>query len=102
MTVRTTLAGDRVRFEVHVIPRSGRSGLAGTREGALVVRVTAPPVEGAANEAVTRVLADALGVARGAVVIERGGRGRRKLVSAPSAVRERLVLLGGRPQGRRL
>lgn len=78
---------------MHVIPRAGRSEVAGTREGALVVRVTAPPVEGAANEAVARVLADALGVPVRQIAIERGGRGRRKLVSAPAAARARLAAL---------
>jgi hypothetical protein len=55
------------------------------------VRVTAPPVEGAANEALAKVLAAALGVAPRDVVVERGARARRKLVSAPAAARERLA-----------
>lgn len=46
----------------------------------LIVRVTAPPVDGRANEAVTRLLAKRLRVARGAVKIVRGQRSRRKLI----------------------
>jgi hypothetical protein len=57
------------------------------------VRVTAPPVEGAANEAVIRALAAALGVAPRDVAIDRGGAARRKLISAPAAARERLQAL---------
>ncbi len=57
------------------------------------MRVTAPPVEGAANEAVTRLLARALGVAARDVVIERGHRGRRKVVTVPNAAAARLASL---------
>ena len=57
------------------------------------MRVTAPPAEGAANEAVIRALADALGIAPRDLAIERGGRGRRKLVSAPLAAGPRLAAL---------
>ena len=49
-------------------------------DGALAVRVTAAPVDGAANGAVCAVLAAALGVPRTAVVLAHGARGRDKLV----------------------
>lgn len=55
--------------------------------------MTAPPAEGAANEAVVRALADALGVAPRDLAIERGARGRRKVVSAPAAAGPRLSAL---------
>lgn len=57
------------------------------------MRVTAPPVEGAANEAVVRAVAATLGLAPRDVAIERGGRGRRKLLSVPAAARERVSAL---------
>ncbi|HKY50383.1 MAG TPA: DUF167 domain-containing protein [Candidatus Limnocylindria bacterium] len=75
--------GDRVSFNVRVIPRSARSAIGGERDGALVVRVTAPPVEGRANEAVTALLAEALRLPRSAVRVERGATGRTKLLSVP-------------------
>jgi uncharacterized protein len=52
-----------VTLRVRVQPRASRDALAGEREGALVVRLTAPPVEGAANEALARFLGRTLGVA---------------------------------------
>ena len=65
---------------VRVIPRAGKSGLAGRRGDAYVVRVTAPPVEGAANAELVEVLAEALGVPRRQVAIVGGERSRQKSV----------------------
>lgn len=65
---------------VRVIPRASRSGIDGTRDGALLVRVNAPPVEGAANAAVVEVLSLALGVPKRNVTIASGTRGRQKRV----------------------
>jgi uncharacterized protein (TIGR00251 family) len=83
-----------VRLRVRVKPRSSRDGLAGEQEGALVVRLQAPPVEGAANEALVRVLARALGTPRSDVRIVRGDTARLKLVEIAglplAVVRERL------------
>ena len=92
LELRTTDAGLTLR--VRVQPRASRDALAGEREGALVVRLTAPPVEGAANEALSRFLGKALGVAPSAVRVVRGTTGRNKVVSVAgldaATVRERL------------
>ena len=69
-----------VRFAVRVQPRSSRIGVDGVHGDALKVRVHAPPVDGAANEAVVDVLAKALGVARRAVRIVAGESSRSKVV----------------------
>ena len=69
-----------VAIAVRVIPRAGRSGLAGTRGGALLVRLQSPPVEGAANEELIEVLARALQVPKRAVTIVSGDRSRQKRV----------------------
>lgn len=65
---------------VRVIPRAGRSGLAGTRDGALLVRLASAPVEGAANDELVETLARALGVPRRSVTIASGARSRSKRV----------------------
>lgn len=67
-------------IDVRVIPRAGTSGLAGTRGDALLVRLNAPPVEGAANKALVELLARELGVAKRAVTMVSGERSRQKRV----------------------
>jgi len=68
-------------LRVRVQPRASRAGIAGWRpDGALGVRVTAAPVDGAANAAVGALLAEALGVRASAVEIVRGATGRDKYV----------------------
>jgi uncharacterized protein (TIGR00251 family) len=61
-----------------VIPRAGRSGVAGTRGNALVVRLNAAPVDGAANAELIEILADTLGVPKRAIEIVSGERSRQK------------------------
>jgi uncharacterized protein len=68
------------RIAVRVQPRARRNELAGERDGVLLVRVTAPPVEGRANDAVRKLLAKRLGVAAGRVSVVRGASGRDKVV----------------------
>ena len=68
------------RIAVRVQPRAARDEIAGERGGALLVRVTAPPVNGKANDAVCRLLAKRLGVAGGRVAVVRGASGRDKIV----------------------
>jgi uncharacterized protein len=59
-------------LRVRVIPRAGRSEVSGVRDDALLVRLNAPPVEGAANAELISVLAEVLGVARRAITIVTG------------------------------
>jgi uncharacterized protein (TIGR00251 family) len=75
-----TSTPDGVVIDVRVIPRSSRSGLAGIRDDALLLRLHAPPVDGAANAEVVEILSDVLGVPRRAVTIVTGGRSRLKRV----------------------
>lgn len=69
-----------VRIRVRLTPRASRDEIVGMRDGALIVRVTAPPVEGAANEALVRLLARDLAVKRTGVRIVSGATSRTKVV----------------------
>ena len=66
---------------VRVQPRAARDEIVGVRDGTLVVRLTAPPVEGRANQALCRLLARRLGVAPSRVAVVRGAKGRNKMVA---------------------
>ena len=69
-----------MRVSVHVQPRAARSEIVGLHGAALKVRLQAPPVDGAANEALVALLADRLGVARRAVKVVAGASSRAKTV----------------------
>ena len=81
-------------LRVRVQPGAGRDEVIGWREDALRVRVAAPPQDGRANVAVTRLLAAALGVAPSTVKLVRGAAARDKLFRVRAldagAVRARL------------
>ncbi len=85
-----------VTLTVKVAPRASRNELAGVEAGALKVRLTAPPVEGAANQALVKLLAKQLKVAKGKVSVVSGERSRNKRVEisglGPDQVRKRLGL----------
>lgn len=72
--------GGAVVLTLHVQPGASRTEVAGMHGDALKVRLAAPPVEGRANDALRRYLADAFGVPMRNVVIERGETSRRKVV----------------------
>ncbi len=69
-----------VTIDIAVKPRSSHEGVGPVQGDRLVVLVNAPPVDGKANAAVQRVLAETFGVARSAVAIVRGETGKKKTV----------------------
>jgi uncharacterized protein YggU (UPF0235/DUF167 family) len=80
-----------VRFAVRLTPRGGREAVDGVGEdGLLRCRVAAPPLEGAANAALVRLLASELGVSRGAVAIVGGASARVKQVAVEGVSAEAL------------
>jgi len=76
------------RIAIRVQPRAQRNEVAFVREGAVVVRVTAPALEGRANRAVCRVVAEHLGVSPGRVAIVRGEHHRDKVLEISGVEQE--------------
>jgi uncharacterized protein YggU (UPF0235/DUF167 family) len=74
------LSASDVRFAVRLTPRAALDRIDGVSDGVLRARVGAPAVEGAANNALVRLIAEELGVARSAVRIVAGASSRQKLV----------------------
>jgi uncharacterized protein (TIGR00251 family) len=67
-------------FDIQVIPHASRAEIAGVQEGAFKIKVTAPPVEGAANEACIKLLAKELGLKKSQMEISSGAKSRKKTV----------------------
>ncbi len=95
---------DGIRLLVRVRPRAARTEVVGELGGVLKIRVAAPPVDGAANDALVRFLAERLAVPRAAVTLAAGTSSRSKVVLVsgvtPQAAAARLGLLNFRPQSR--
>jgi uncharacterized protein (TIGR00251 family) len=87
-------APDGAILTVKVIPRAGKTAIAGTRDDALLIRLAAAPVDGAANATLISMLADALGVPIRQVTILLGEKSRTKRVKVmgvtAEVVRQRL------------
>lgn len=70
-----------VEIDVRVIPRAAKSGIAGERDGRLLVRLAAPPVEGAANQALIALFANLFERPKRAVRVVSGEKSRAKRVA---------------------
>ena len=94
--LKITEAGGGVTFAVQVVPRASKNEIAGIHGDALKIRLTAPPVEGKANEALIAFLAQRLGVRKGQVEIVAGATSRRKMIRVIdlSAQEVKEILLG--------
>ena len=68
-------------IDVHVVPRSSRSAVVGVHDGCLKVTLDAPPVDGAANDALIALVAKLLGLPRRNVTLVRGQASRRKTLA---------------------
>lgn len=88
LTIRETSKG--LSFDIRVIPGASKNEAVGIQDGALKVKLTAPPVEGKANRACVEFLAGLLGVRRSALAITSGEKSRKKTVSVTGLVRGEL------------
>jgi uncharacterized protein (TIGR00251 family) len=86
----------KLTFRVQVVPRASRSEIVGEHNGALRIRIAAPPVNGSANEELIRTLARALGVRRNAIEITSGQSSRTKQVRVTGATSSDLQNLLGK------
>jgi hypothetical protein len=93
-TIRDTAAG--AQFALRVQPRASRNAIVGVMGDAIKLAITAPPVDGKANQAVVEYLADLFRVSKSSIVIVSGETGRNKLVAirgkSAEQVREALSL----------
>ena len=87
--------GDTVRFSVRLQPRASKNEIVGLQGTSLKVRVTAPPVEGMANDALVEVLSKALKISRRNVCIVSGHSSRTKLIEISEVSLESVQRLAG-------
>jgi uncharacterized protein (TIGR00251 family) len=87
--------GDGVLLQLSVVPNARRTEVDGLHDGALRVRLAAPPIDGRANEALVAWLAKSLGVARRDVEVLRGESSRRKQVAIAVSAEEASRWLAG-------
>jgi len=80
-----------VKLDVRLQPRGGRDGIVGWRDDRLLVRVSAPPVDGRANAALRKLLAAELRVPKGRVAVVHGATSRDKVVAVDGLTREQLL-----------
>jgi uncharacterized protein (TIGR00251 family) len=83
--IEYTAVTGKVVFKVQVVPRASRTEIVGAHNGALRVRLAAPPVAGAANDELVQLLAKTFKVARSSVKIVSGQSARLKQVSVEGA-----------------
>ncbi len=83
--IRFTQKDDAVIFNVRVVPRASKSEIVGEHGGALKIRIAAPPVDGAANAELIKVLAKKFGVSKSSVEIIGGQTSKMKKVKISNA-----------------
>jgi uncharacterized protein (TIGR00251 family) len=88
--IRYSVCEGSIVFEVRVIPRSSKSEIIGEHNGALKVKLASPPVEGAANDELIKVIAKAFRVPKSGVEIVSGRSSRTKKVSISGAPSEQI------------
>lgn len=93
--IEITESKGSVAFAVRVTPRASRDAIEGDYQGALKVRLTAPPVDDRANEALRRLLANHLKVPISAVRILAGEKSRTKRISIAGTTSAQILALAG-------
>ena len=86
-------ADGEVTLTLHIQPGAKKSEIAGLYGDALKIRLAAPPVDGKANEALIRFIAETLGLPKAAVSLKSGQTSRQKVIEIESVTAERLATL---------
>ncbi|MBP7602900.1 MAG: DUF167 domain-containing protein [Spirochaetes bacterium] len=81
----------RALIPVTVTPRSSRSAITRDDEGRLRAYLNSPPADGRANEELVRLLSRVLGIAKSRISIEKGDRGRNKLLSIEGMTKDEVL-----------
>jgi uncharacterized protein (TIGR00251 family) len=92
MTVKITPSADGLCLEVQVQPRSSRNQVVGEQDGRLKIKLTAPPVEGEANQALVNFLAQTLQIPKKNVKLLRGESSRHKLIEIIGVTETELII----------
>lgn len=87
-------SGDAITLTLHIQPGAKRNEVAGLHGGALKVRLAAPPIEGRANEALLKFIAESFDVTLRQVELKQGGQSRHKVVVITGSKIEPESLLG--------
>jgi uncharacterized protein (TIGR00251 family) len=82
-----------IHVTVRVVPRASKPGIAGVRDGALLVRLQSPPVNGAANAELIELIAKAFGAAKRDVSMESGEHSKLKRIAIETLDRRRFELV---------
>jgi uncharacterized protein (TIGR00251 family) len=88
-------SGDVITLTLHIQPGAKRTDVAGLHGEALKIRLAAPPIEGRANEALLKFIAESFGVPVRQVELKQGGQSRHKVVAVTGSKVEPESLLGG-------
>ena len=86
-------ADGRITLTLHIQPGAKKTEFAGEHGDALKIRLAAPPVDGKANEALLRFLAQRLAIPRQQISLKSGQTSRQKVIEIESVTAERLVAL---------
>ena len=89
--IRIARTANSFSFEVRVISRSSKSEIVGEYDGAVKVKLASPPVEGAANDELIKIIAKAFDVPKSAVEISAGHTSKRKMVRISGSDPEKIA-----------
>lgn len=88
-------ADGRITLTLHIQPGAKKTEFAGQHGDALKIRLAAPPVDGKANEALVKFIAETLHLAKSAVILKSGQSSRRKVLEIQGSSAEAIVGLAG-------